>query len=71
MLITEALGPGLLIALCITWGRPGWYVVGVMFALTGLTAGAARAAEEQPAHFVVFDLLRLSGRTRSPDHATA
>ncbi|MEU8789148.1 MFS transporter [Streptomyces sp. NPDC048643] len=36
--LAEALGPGLLIALCITWGRPGWYVVGVLFALTGLSA---------------------------------
>ncbi len=36
--LSEALGPGLLIALCITWGRPGWYVVGALFALTGLAA---------------------------------
>ncbi|WP_251021747.1 hypothetical protein [Streptomyces sp. ISL-98] len=36
--LAEALGPGLLIALCITWGRPGWYVVGALFALTGLAA---------------------------------
>ncbi|MFJ8034800.1 MFS transporter [Streptomyces sp. NPDC096032] len=39
--LAEALGPGLLIALCITWGRPGWYVAGAMFALTGLAAPAA------------------------------
>ncbi|MEU0949684.1 MFS transporter [Streptomyces canus] len=39
--LAEALGPGLLIALCITWGRPGWYVVGAMFALTGLAAPSA------------------------------
>ena len=39
--LAEALGPGLLIALCITWGRPGWYVVGALFALTGLTAPLA------------------------------
>ncbi|WP_405829514.1 MFS transporter [Streptomyces sp. NBC_01176] len=39
--LAEALGPGLLIALCITWGRPGWYVVGAMFALTGLAAPLA------------------------------
>ncbi|MGX1541338.1 MFS transporter [Streptomyces adustus] len=38
--LAEAFGPGLLIALCITWGRPGWYVVGAMFALTGLAAPA-------------------------------
>ncbi|MFG3589420.1 MFS transporter [Streptomyces sp. NPDC047990] len=37
----EALGPGLLIALCISWGRPGWYVVGAMFLLTGLAAPPA------------------------------
>ncbi|MET9126492.1 MFS transporter [Streptomyces sp. NPDC004528] len=37
----EALGPGLLIALCISWGRPGWYVVGAMFVLTGLAAPPA------------------------------
>ncbi|MEV0170996.1 MFS transporter [Streptomyces sp. NPDC050803] len=36
--LADALGPGLLISLCITWGRPGWYVVGAMFALTGLAA---------------------------------
>jgi hypothetical protein len=36
--LAEALGPGLLIALCISWGRPGWYVVGALFALTGLAA---------------------------------
>ncbi|MEW2131778.1 MFS transporter [Streptomyces sp. NPDC005435] len=39
--LAEALGPGLLIWLCITWGRPGWYVVGAMFALTGLAAPLA------------------------------
>ncbi|MGW3950164.1 hypothetical protein ACWEKM_04140 [Streptomyces sp. NPDC004752] len=39
--LAEALGPGLLIALCITWGRPGWYAVGAMFALTGLAAPPA------------------------------
>ncbi|MBO2447544.1 MFS transporter [Actinomadura barringtoniae] len=36
--LAEALGPGLLIALCISWGRPGWYVVGALFAVTGLMA---------------------------------
>ncbi|MGI5231593.1 MFS transporter [Actinoallomurus sp. CA-142502] len=34
--LSEAVGPSVLIALCITWGRPGWYVVGALFALTGL-----------------------------------
>ncbi|MFF7276421.1 MFS transporter [Streptomyces griseorubiginosus] len=41
--LAEAFGPGLLIALCITWGRPGWYVVGAMFAVTGLLTPAAVA----------------------------
>ncbi|GLV85412.1 MFS transporter [Streptomyces lavendulae subsp. lavendulae] len=39
--LAEALGPGLLIALCISWGRPGWYVAGSLFALTGLSAPLA------------------------------
>ncbi|MGW6741572.1 MFS transporter [Streptomyces sp. NPDC055025] len=39
--LAEAFGPGLLIALCLTWGRPGWYVVGGMFVLTGLMASPA------------------------------
>ncbi|MFE3269325.1 MFS transporter [Streptomyces sp. NPDC059215] len=39
--LAEALGPGLLIALCISWGRPGWYVVGAMLILTGLAAPPA------------------------------
>ncbi|MFD7066619.1 MFS transporter [Streptomyces sp. NPDC059913] len=36
--LSEAVGPTLLIPLCITWGRPGWYVVGALFAVTGLLA---------------------------------
>ncbi|WP_419997977.1 MFS transporter [Streptomyces boninensis] len=36
--LAEAVGPALLISLCISWGRPGWYVVGALFALTGLAA---------------------------------
>ncbi|MEU3506462.1 hypothetical protein ABZ733_00875 [Streptomyces longwoodensis] len=39
--LAEARGPGLLIALCVTWGRPGWYVVGAVFALAGLAAPPA------------------------------
>ncbi|MEV7524403.1 MFS transporter [Streptomyces sp. NPDC091371] len=39
--LAEAVGPALLISLCITWGRPGWYVVGALFALAGLAAPAA------------------------------
>ncbi|MFI0712301.1 MFS transporter [Streptomyces inhibens] len=36
--LADAVGPALLISLCISWGRPGWYVVGALFALTGLAA---------------------------------
>ncbi|MFE6834904.1 MFS transporter [Streptomyces sp. NPDC057705] len=39
--LADAFGPALLISLCITWGRPGWYVVGALFALTGLVAPPA------------------------------
>lgn len=39
--LAEALGPTLLISLCITWGRPGWYVVGALFTVTGLAAPLA------------------------------
>ncbi|MFD7874069.1 hypothetical protein ACFV5G_08065 [Streptomyces sp. NPDC059766] len=39
--LADGLGPALLISLCITWGRPGWYVVGALFALTGLAAPPA------------------------------
>ncbi|MEU3426736.1 MFS transporter [Streptomyces gardneri] len=53
--LSEAIGPGLLIALCITWGRPGWFVVGALFALAGLLtplavrrAEASRAPEPAP-----------------------
>lgn len=43
---SEAIGPGLLIALCITWGRPGWFVAGALFAVAGLlTPLAVRGAE--------------------------
>ncbi|MFJ5925672.1 MFS transporter [Kitasatospora sp. NPDC092948] len=49
--LSEAVGPTLLISLCITWGRPGWYVVGALFALTGLTAPlAVRWAERHRPH---------------------
>lgn len=45
--LSEAVGPALLIALCVGWGRPGWYVVGALFATAGLLAPAAvRWAEE-------------------------
>ncbi|MFE2324169.1 MFS transporter [Streptomyces sp. NPDC059385] len=39
--LAEALGPALLISLCIGWGRPGWYVVGALFAVTGLATPLA------------------------------
>jgi hypothetical protein len=45
------LGPALLIALCITWGQPGWWVVGGIFALTGLAVPAVvRWAERERPH---------------------
>jgi MFS family permease len=48
--LAEAFGPGLLIALCISWGRPGWFVVGALFAVTGLLAPlAVRWAERRSA----------------------
>lgn len=46
--LAEAVGPGLLILLCISWGRPGWYVVGALFALTGLAAPAAVRWAQRP-----------------------
>ncbi|MET8953320.1 hypothetical protein ACWEO4_27970 [Streptomyces sp. NPDC004393] len=49
--LAEALGPGLLIWLCITWGRPGWYVVGTLFVLAGLAAPVAvRWAQRHERH---------------------
>jgi hypothetical protein len=49
-------GPAVLIALCIGLGRPGWWIVGAGFALTGLAVPAAarwaertRPAPVQPA----------------------
>ncbi|MDQ7809073.1 hypothetical protein Q5425_35560 [Amycolatopsis sp. A133] len=34
------LGPAVLIALCITWGTPGWFVIGGILAATGLAVPA-------------------------------
>jgi hypothetical protein len=46
--LSEAIGPGLLIVLCVTWSRPGSYVLGALFALAGTVApGAVRWAESQ------------------------
>lgn len=39
--LAEAFGPGLLIWLRIDWGRPGWYVLGALFAVTGLAVPPA------------------------------
>jgi MFS family permease len=36
-----AIGPALLITLCIGWGAPGWWTIGALFALTGLAVPAA------------------------------
>lgn len=48
--LAEAVGPALLIGLCITWGRPGWYVVGGLFLVTGLvTPPAVRWAANRQA----------------------
>lgn len=47
--LAETVGPTLLIALCITWGRPGWYVTGALFLLTGLAAPlTVRWAQRHP-----------------------
>lgn len=41
-----AIGPVVLITLCVEWGAPGWWLVGTVFALTGLlTPWAVRRAE--------------------------
>ncbi|MEZ0068665.1 MFS family permease [Streptacidiphilus sp. MAP12-20] len=68
--LAEALGPGLLVWLCISWGRPGWYVVGALFALTGLLAPiAVRRAEAQPPYPGAFgrsDEVSASANTLAP-----
>ncbi|GAA4235312.1 MFS transporter [Actinomadura meridiana] len=48
----DFLGPAMVTALCIQWGRPGWFVLGAIFAVTGLLVPPAVAIAE--------------GRTRSP-----
>ena len=45
------LGPALLIALCIEWGVPGWWIVGGLFAVTGLAVPpVVRWAERDRPH---------------------
>jgi len=39
--LAELIAPALLTALCIGWGRPGWYVMGAVFAASGLAAPSA------------------------------
>ncbi|MFD0633360.1 MFS transporter [Catenulispora yoronensis] len=41
------IGPALLIGLCIDWGTPGWWVVGGIFAATGLAVPAVVAWSER------------------------
>jgi MFS family permease len=49
--ICEAFAPVLLVALCITWGRPGWIVLGVVVTAAGLVCarierwGSARVSD--------------------------
>jgi hypothetical protein len=53
--ITEAVGPALLIGLCITWGQPGWLVLGAIVTLAGFACArierwaAVRSAAPVPA----------------------
>ncbi|WP_432844400.1 hypothetical protein [Dactylosporangium sp. CA-092794] len=56
--LSEAIGPGLLIWLCITGGRPGWYVVGSLFLLTGLAMPpAVRWARRHRRHHAAEQLV--------------
>ncbi|GGU71556.1 MFS transporter [Streptomyces litmocidini] len=65
--LSESLGPGLLIALCIGWGRPGWFAVEALFALTGLLAPlAVRRAEEDRQS----PRSEMTPGTRAPSRAT-
>jgi hypothetical protein len=43
------------LALCISWGRPGWYVVGALFTLTGLAARLAVRWAEAHRHVQTAD----------------
>lgn len=42
----DFLGPAMVTALCIQWGRPGWFVLGAVFAATGLLVPPAAAVAE-------------------------
>jgi hypothetical protein len=45
--LAESLGPALLTFLCIDWGRPGWFVMGLIFLASGLAVPrVVRWAEE-------------------------
>ncbi|WP_240929573.1 hypothetical protein [Streptomyces coryli] len=59
--LAEALGPALLISLCIGWGRPGWYVVGALFAVTGLAAPWAVRRAKVPAEPVATRTAAATG----------
>jgi MFS family permease len=45
--LADAVAPALLTALCINWGRPGWYATGAILALAGLLAPLAVRAAQQ------------------------
>jgi hypothetical protein len=50
--ICEAVGPVLLIGLCITWGQPGWFVLGAIVTLAGAVCARVErwsAARRAPA----------------------
>ncbi len=67
--LAEAVGPALPISLCITWGRPGWYVVGGLFTLAGLAAPVvvrrAGSRADPPSQTVPPQVQALGGATRT------
>jgi MFS family permease len=61
-----AVGPALLITLCVEWGRPGWWIVGALFALTGLAVPPiVRWAEKDRAGSALRRGARRPGRDRA------
>jgi MFS family permease len=49
MAASTMLAPAVLTGLCVTWGWPGWVVVGAVFAVAGLVAvPVVRRAEHRP-----------------------